>query len=81
MTNATNPTPREKSNATSEPNEGEGNRTAARRYNKATEEYVKTGRSDEAAKRAAQALDGPEGEELRRAEEEEKDEGDVDLED
>jgi hypothetical protein len=49
-------------------NEGEGSRTAARNYNKATEQYVKSGRVDEAAKKAEAALDGPEGDELREAE-------------
>ncbi len=55
-----------------QPNEGEGNRTAARRYNKATEEYVKSGRSEHAAKEAENALEGPEADELREAEEEGK---------
>jgi len=49
-------------------NEGEGSRTAARNYDKATEQYVKSGRVEEAAKKAAAALDGPEGDELREAE-------------
>jgi len=49
-------------------NEGEGSRSAARNYNKATEQYVKSGRVEEAAKKAAAALDGPEGGSLREAE-------------
>ncbi len=49
-------------------NEGEGSRSAARNYNKATEQYVKSGRVEEAAKKAEAALDGPEGNELREAE-------------
>jgi hypothetical protein len=49
-------------------NEGEGSRSAARNYNKATEHYVKSGRVEEAAKKAEAALDGPEGDELRKAE-------------
>ena len=84
MSNETDPTALDapdETTATPEPNEGEGNRTAARRYDKATEEYVKSGRADAAAKRAAEALDGPEGDELRRAEEEAKNEGDVELDD
>jgi hypothetical protein len=53
-----------------DPNEGEGNRTAARRYNRATEEYGRSGHVDEAARAAKKALDGPEREELERAERE-----------
>jgi hypothetical protein len=53
-------------------NEGEGSRSAARRYNEGVEEYVKSGRVEEAAEKAEDAVDGPEGEELRRAEEEGK---------
>jgi hypothetical protein len=50
-------------------NEGEGSRSAARRYNEATEAYVKSGRSEQAAQEAEAAVDGPEGEALRAAEE------------
>jgi hypothetical protein len=50
-------------------NEGEGNKTAAREYNQAQERFVKDGQWKDAAKDAARAVDGPEGEELRRAEE------------
>jgi hypothetical protein len=50
-------------------NEGEGNRTAARRYNRATEEYARSGRVEPAAKAAEKALEGPERAELERAEE------------
>lgn len=53
-------------------NEGEGNRTAARRYNEGVARTLRTGQVAEKAKEAAAALDGPEGEELRRAEEEGK---------
>jgi len=49
-------------------NEGEGNRTAARRYDSAVEKTVKSGTVPEKARAAARALDGPEGNELRRAE-------------
>ena len=51
-------------------NEGEGNKTAARRYNKATEEYVHSGRAEHAAEEAKQALESEEGESLLEAEEE-----------
>ena len=52
-----------------ETNEGEGSRTAARRYNKATEAYARSGQVEPAAREAKEALDGAEGEELREAEE------------
>ncbi len=54
---------------TSQPNEGEGNRTAARNYDNAVEAYAESGRSESAAKAAASALEGPEGDDLRAAEE------------
>jgi hypothetical protein len=53
-------------------NEGEGNKTAARHYNEATREFVDSGKVGEAARKAKEAVDGPEGEELRRAEAEGK---------
>lgn len=49
-------------------NEGEGSTTAARRYNEATAAYVQSGRVEEAATKAAAALDGPEATPLRAAE-------------
>ena len=49
-------------------NEGEGNRTAARRYNQATEKFAKSGRVDEAKRKAEEAMRGPEHDELTRAE-------------
>ena len=60
--------PKEHRPASSEPNEGEGNRTAARRYEAGVRRTLKWGHVDEAAHRAAKALDGPEGKELREAE-------------
>ena len=51
-------------------NEGEGNKTAARRYNTDQQEFVKDGKVDEAAKKARDALEGKEGDELEKAEEE-----------
>ena len=50
-------------------NQGEGNRTAARNYDAGVEAYIESGRSDAAAKAAAKAIDGPEGKDLRAAEE------------
>lgn len=49
-------------------NEGEGNRTAARAYNAATEKFAKSGRVDKQARRAQEAVDGPQKAELERAE-------------
>jgi hypothetical protein len=64
------------------PNEGEGNRTAARRYDEATRKYVESGRSDKAAEEAKAAVEGKRGkavaEELRKAEEEGKKPGSSD---
>ena len=48
--------------------EGEGNRTAARAYNKATTRFARSGRVAPAAKRAVAAFDGAEGKSLRAAE-------------
>jgi hypothetical protein len=49
-------------------NEGEGSRTAARNYDRAVAKTVKSGTVPAKARAAARALDGPEGDELRRAE-------------
>lgn len=49
-------------------NEGEGSRTAARRYNAGVEKTVRRGQIEPKAREAARALDKPEGRELRRAE-------------
>lgn len=49
-------------------NEGEGNKTAAKEYNKAATEHANSGRSEDAAEQARQALDTPEGTEMREAE-------------
>jgi hypothetical protein len=50
-------------------NEGEGNHTAAREYNKAQADFAKSGKVKPAAEDAAAAVDGPEGADLRKAEE------------
>lgn len=49
-------------------NEGEGNHTAAKQYDDAQRKFAQSGKVEPAAKDAAQAVDGPEGEELRKAE-------------
>jgi hypothetical protein len=51
-------------------NEGEGSRSAARNYDGATEQYVKSGRVPEAAQKAKAALNGSEADALAAAEEE-----------
>lgn len=48
-------------------NEGEGNKTAAREYNRSQEEFVKSGKVDQKAREAAKAVDSGEGAELDRA--------------
>lgn len=48
--------------------EGEGSYTAARHYREGVERSVREGHADELGEKAAQALDGPEGKDLRRAE-------------
>ncbi|MBL8699820.1 MAG: hypothetical protein JNK67_15690 [Alphaproteobacteria bacterium] len=50
-------------------NEGEGNRTADRQYRASAAAFVKSGQAEPAAAAAAEAVDGPEGDELRAAEE------------
>jgi len=49
-------------------NEGEGNRTAARQYNEAQRRFVQSGKVDEKAHEAEQALDTPEKRAMERAE-------------
>ena len=49
-------------------NEGEGNKTAARRYNEMQRRFAQSGQVDEKAREAAKALDTPEKQELKRAE-------------
>ena len=50
-------------------NEGEGNRTADRRYREDTAEFVKSGKVSDAAEKARNARDSGEKSELDRAEE------------
>lgn len=53
-----------------EPNEGEGNRTYARKFDADERRFVDSGKVEEKAHEAEEALAGPEGDTLRRAEEE-----------
>ncbi len=48
-------------------NQGEGNYEAARNFDKAEEAFVKSGAVEENARKAADALKGPEAEELEKA--------------
>ena len=50
--------------------QGEGNYDAARRYRKGQEEFAKSGKVEQKAHEAEEALDGPEGADLERAREE-----------
>jgi hypothetical protein len=49
-------------------NEGEGNKTAARHYNEASQRFAKSGKVEEKAREAEAALDTEEGRELMDAE-------------
>ena len=53
-------------------NEGEGNRTADRKYREDVRRHVQSGASEAAAKEAEHALDSDEGKDLREAEAEAK---------
>ena len=53
-------------------NEGEGNKTAARHYNEKTEQFAKSGKVEEKAREAADAIEGGKADELRRAEQQGK---------
>jgi hypothetical protein len=48
--------------------EGEGSYTATHNYDEGVARSVAAGKTEELAKKAAKALDGPEGDELRQAE-------------
>lgn len=54
--------------STTQKNEGEGNRTAAREYNKAQEKFAKSGKVEGKAREARKAIEGSEGDKLREAE-------------
>ena len=54
-----------KDSGTTQPNEGEDSRTAAREYDRAAEKFAKSGKVEE---KAREAVDSPERPELERAE-------------
>jgi len=49
-------------------NEGEGSRTAARKFNKQAREFAESGKVNAAAEKAKEAIQGPERDELKEAE-------------
>jgi hypothetical protein len=49
-------------------NQGEGNREAAKAYDKATAHFIKSGRVEKAAREAAEDIEGPKKAELEEAE-------------
>jgi hypothetical protein len=51
-------------------NEGEGSQSGARAYNEATKRFAESGKAGPAARDAAKAIEGKEGEALRQAERE-----------
>lgn len=56
-------------------NEGEGSREADRHYREGVKKTVESGRVEELGEEAKEALEGEEGDELRRAEKEAKERG------
>jgi len=52
----------------SRPNQGEGNVTAARTYNRKTKAFAESGKVERQARKAKTDLDGPEGDALHEAE-------------
>ena len=57
------------SNEKQDENQGEVNRTAAREFNRAQEQFAKSGKVEQAARSAERALDTKEAKELKQAEE------------
>jgi len=70
--NMTKPSSADEGSPPNGQNEGESSRTAARHYNDGVAKTVQAGKVEEKAREAAHALDGDEGDELRRAEAEGK---------
>jgi hypothetical protein len=74
-----NPSKTEKTAPVTKPdesqNEGEGSRSADRHYREGVRKTVESGKVGELAKEAKEAVEGPEGDALRRAEEEAKKRG------
>ena len=49
-------------------NEGEGSRSAARAYNKDTRDFIKSGKVEQSAEKARDAVEGNQADELEKAE-------------
>ncbi|MBS2018199.1 MAG: hypothetical protein JST00_35335 [Deltaproteobacteria bacterium] len=64
-----------KNDGVKEKNGGEGNYDASRRYREGLEKSVQEGNAGELGEKAKKALEGPEGDALRRAEEKGKNAG------
>ena len=58
---------RSKKEMSGERNEGEGNQTAARQYNEAQQQFVRSGKVDQQARDAEKGLDSAERTELENA--------------
>lgn len=58
-----------KGSTAAQKNEGEGSKSAARRYDSAATAHAASGKSKARAEEAEKALDGPEAAEMKRAEE------------
>jgi hypothetical protein len=60
---------KQKPSQSSEPqNEGEGSRTAAKKYDQDARRFAESGKVEQKAREARDAVDGPEGKELASAE-------------
>lgn len=59
-------------NESKQPVEGEGSYSATRRYQQDLDAYQQSGKSERAAQRAREAVEGDEGKELQKAEDEAK---------
>lgn len=68
MTEKPSKTHKSETPQSSQPNEGEGNRTAARAFDADERKFVDSGQVEQKAREAEEALEGKEGDELRRAE-------------
>lgn len=62
-------------NTNPQANEGEGSKSADRHYREGVQKTVEGGNVEKLGQKAKEALEGPEGAELRRAEEEAKKRG------
>ena len=59
---------RKKTQGAEQENEGEGSRTAAKKYDEGAQRFAKSGKVEQKAREARDAVDSPEGKELAAAE-------------